>query len=359
MIRPRQQMPLNKEVHIVPDSKYDYQILLLKRNSKISFGNFFAFPGGMLEKQDLKEKWEKSFPSFYQQHGAHVQDFVKRMCCLRELYEETNILLSEEQTQNEHANMTNYLKKHKSHFSDFCKDYSQTPKISGLQAFHRIGSPIGLHPANDSQFYLYFEDNNLKNQKIVLNEEEFTEYKWLSPDEALTLYEQQKIPLFPPQVVLISMLLFLSPSYQKLQQIASQLNTNLLNYQTNKMHYMALAEIKDEDELRKLVKKIFDKTDLMSDQQRTDLYVYNNQPYIDKHEELKSLGKEKTYDQLVELTKHVAVGLWYGDHYSTCDNYGFNTDRRIRRRSWTHKQTVIRIEISDQLMDDSITMPKL
>ncbi len=30
-------------------SAFDYQILLLKRNSKLSFGNFFAFPGGMLE----------------------------------------------------------------------------------------------------------------------------------------------------------------------------------------------------------------------------------------------------------------------------------------------------------------------
>ena len=28
----------------------DYEILLLKRNPKISFGNFYAFPGGMIEK---------------------------------------------------------------------------------------------------------------------------------------------------------------------------------------------------------------------------------------------------------------------------------------------------------------------
>jgi 8-oxo-dGTP pyrophosphatase MutT (NUDIX family) len=36
----------------------DYEVLLLKRNPKISFGNFFAFPGGMVEKQDQIEAWK-------------------------------------------------------------------------------------------------------------------------------------------------------------------------------------------------------------------------------------------------------------------------------------------------------------
>jgi hypothetical protein len=28
----------------------DYEVLMLKRNPKISFGNYYVFPGGMLEK---------------------------------------------------------------------------------------------------------------------------------------------------------------------------------------------------------------------------------------------------------------------------------------------------------------------
>jgi 8-oxo-dGTP pyrophosphatase MutT (NUDIX family) len=38
-------------------SKLDYQVLLLKRHSKLSFANYFAFPGGMVEKQDYAHKW--------------------------------------------------------------------------------------------------------------------------------------------------------------------------------------------------------------------------------------------------------------------------------------------------------------
>ena len=52
---------------------------------------------------------------------------------------------------------------------------------------------------------------------MILNEGEFTEYKWLSPDEALTMYEQKKIPLFPPQLVLITFLKFLSSNYDHLK----------------------------------------------------------------------------------------------------------------------------------------------
>lgn len=40
-------------------STQDYQILLLKRNPKISFGGLYAFPGGMVEKQDYVEPWRE------------------------------------------------------------------------------------------------------------------------------------------------------------------------------------------------------------------------------------------------------------------------------------------------------------
>jgi hypothetical protein len=48
---------------------------------------------------------------------------------------------------------------------------------------------------------------------MILNEGEFTESKWLSPDEALSMYEQKQIPLFPPQLFLITFLKNLTSSY--------------------------------------------------------------------------------------------------------------------------------------------------
>ena len=63
----------------------DFEILLLRRNQKISYGGYFAFPGGMIEKQDYRWEDEENVKTF---------DFVKRIAALRELFEECGILLA-------------------------------------------------------------------------------------------------------------------------------------------------------------------------------------------------------------------------------------------------------------------------
>jgi ADP-ribose pyrophosphatase YjhB (NUDIX family) len=58
MVRPKQKS-------INPNSTFDYQVLMLKRSSKVSFANIYAFPGGVVEKQDYLEKWKSYLPDFY------------------------------------------------------------------------------------------------------------------------------------------------------------------------------------------------------------------------------------------------------------------------------------------------------
>jgi hypothetical protein len=50
-----------------------------------------------------------------------------------------------------------------------------------------------------------------------LNEAEAIDYKWLSPDNALNLYSLKQLPLFPPQILLLTYLTFLSRSYDHLK----------------------------------------------------------------------------------------------------------------------------------------------
>lgn len=65
------------------------------------------------------------------------------------------------------------------------------------------------------------------------------------------------------------------------------MNHNLLNYLTNKAHLFNFAEEKDDSEREKTLKKIFDKSDLLSDKERQDsLFVFNNMEYISKHKQL-------------------------------------------------------------------------
>jgi hypothetical protein len=112
--------------------------------------------------------------------------------------------------------LENYNGQHKVNFVSFAKACGITPDIDRMYAFHRLGSPIGFHPANDTQFYLYFpEEVNPRSvghsNLLKLNESEFTEHRWLTPELALDLYSRHELALFPPQVFLLSYLSFLTP----------------------------------------------------------------------------------------------------------------------------------------------------
>ena len=41
------------------------------------------------------EEWEKVMPDYIEKSGKHYFDFNKRIACIRELYEECNLLISE------------------------------------------------------------------------------------------------------------------------------------------------------------------------------------------------------------------------------------------------------------------------
>ena len=67
-----------------------------------------------------------------------------------------------------------------------------------MHGFFRIGSPIGFFPAADTQFYMYFCDYDLDENKINLNKSEFTECKWVGIEEALEMFQNNEIPIFHP-----------------------------------------------------------------------------------------------------------------------------------------------------------------
>lgn len=108
---------------------------MFKRNPKTSFGGYYAFPGGVVEKQDQIEKWKQEMPEFYNRVGSRFQDFPKRMCALRELFEETNLLYSRKDPESlktvkyEEPTLANYNQKFKEDFISFSKASGIVPDI--------------------------------------------------------------------------------------------------------------------------------------------------------------------------------------------------------------------------------------
>lgn len=90
----------------------------------------------------------------------------------------------------------------------------------------------------------------------------------------------------------------------------------------------------DRDELKALVKRVFDKSDLKSDQQKNEyMYTINFPKNISREDDchfhfMESVQLAKSYEELVDLCdSDVILGVWYGDFYSTNDNYPFLVER--------------------------------
>jgi 8-oxo-dGTP pyrophosphatase MutT (NUDIX family) len=118
-------------------SKHDYELLLLQRNQKLSFGGYYAFPGGKIETQDRLEKYvEKGI--FPPDVGYH--DFDKRAAAIRETFEECSILLTDNTAPSNAIEEYEKL----ANFPNLMSKYNLKPDIQSLFAFRRLGTPIGL-----------------------------------------------------------------------------------------------------------------------------------------------------------------------------------------------------------------------
>ena len=89
---------------------------------------------------------------------------------------------------------------------------------------------------------------------------------------------------------------------------------------------MAKSHLKEGDpqakDLTKIISQILDESDFKSDEDRKDIHVWNNEVEMAKNEGLLSkLKQAKTKEDFIELSKHISVGVWYGDFYSPNDGY--------------------------------------
>lgn len=130
-----------------------------------------------------------------------------------------------------------YLNFYGSNFMKFCFNENIEPSLDQFHGFLRIGTPIGMFPAFDTQFYMYFCDDQKTDEAINLNQDEFTEYRWLAIDEALSLFQTGEVPIFHPQIIILTTLLFLNKNYLELKDVFENgFSKNVTTFITNKAH---------------------------------------------------------------------------------------------------------------------------
>jgi 8-oxo-dGTP pyrophosphatase MutT (NUDIX family) len=88
---------------------------------------------------------------------TRVPDFIKRVCAIRETYEETGILLLKDFKQPEgKPDQMSVLEGYNSDFTAYCQHLDKRPNIEQIFPFFRFGSPLGVFPPVDNLMYAAF-----------------------------------------------------------------------------------------------------------------------------------------------------------------------------------------------------------
>jgi 8-oxo-dGTP pyrophosphatase MutT (NUDIX family) len=160
-------------VVVLSKNNGDDDVLLLHRNRSLSFfGGTWVFPGGKIEKSDFKNALTTRFID------------AARVAAIRELMEETGL----------------------------------TIEGNGLTPLSLWTTPEGM----PKRFKTWFFFTYIKSIKVVIDNNEITEYQWISPAKALEAHRKNHLPLSPPTYVTLSML-----SEFKKSNLLSKGNTSL------------------------------------------------------------------------------------------------------------------------------------
>ncbi|KAJ3145632.1 Nucleoside diphosphate-linked moiety X motif 19, mitochondrial [Geranomyces variabilis] len=177
-----------------PVNAKEFKVLMLKRNSRGTFGSLHVFPGGMVDAVDSSPEWQTEHEKAA---SVNLSYFI---AAIRETFEESGVLLTQPAPQMSSANLQTWRKKVHSDprlFIEFCKAADIRPDVQGLIHWSNWITPPVEVSRFDTQFFL-----------TVLNEShadtqcdgvETLELEWLTPQQAVDAFERGNISFFPPQ----------------------------------------------------------------------------------------------------------------------------------------------------------------
>ena len=163
-----------------PTPKDSYQILLVERMARdgSQFLNAHVFPGGQIDKDD--------------------NDNIRR-AALRELYEEASLHLQPSETPPQIIPQAVHFDTSQIPYSQFLKDSKASSAEANLIPYSRWITPKPLPKRFDTTFFLALSAPSERPVDGKADGREIKSLAWVSPSEALSLFSEGKILLFPPQ----------------------------------------------------------------------------------------------------------------------------------------------------------------
>lgn len=186
----------------------DYRLLMVKRSSKNRFmPSTHVFPGGVAEVADGDNKWAQ----LCGWKGDNTE-MSFRIAAIREVFEETNILLSSSVNHVSVNEMKDWrVKVHKDAtlFYDMCKQFNVKLDLNSLHPYAHWITPEVEKYRYDTKFYIAALPDQYTPESLHQATEDAGEVsgmEWFTPDEAVAAFKEGTINLPPPTWITLRLL---------------------------------------------------------------------------------------------------------------------------------------------------------
>jgi 8-oxo-dGTP pyrophosphatase MutT (NUDIX family) len=198
-----------------PDSSGAFEVLLTRRPAGMKFlGGFYVFPGGTIRKEDYGSTALSHCRGLTAERAQQLlgSTLSPEFClghwiaCVRELFEEVGVLLCASQQDvgsvPNSSGFKDWLEaKHQAllqgglSFQNFLQSENLLCDLSRIRYFSHWQTPSEFRSRFDTRFFLA---SLPEGQTPLAVSPEVTEISWVTPDQALKLYGQDKLPIIFP-----------------------------------------------------------------------------------------------------------------------------------------------------------------
>jgi len=166
----------------------EYRVLMLKRAAKSRFmPGTYVFPGGIVEEADKDPRWQSL--------GTGQASLSDRIAGLREAFEEANIFLTEPPAIPS-PDWASKVHREPQLFYDLCEQLKVRPAVDLLVEWDHWITPEIEKYRYDTWFFMCLL--NEIPSGVTSDHLETSEYRWLSPADALDKFASCEIILPPP-----------------------------------------------------------------------------------------------------------------------------------------------------------------
>jgi len=203
---------LRKRVAELSNDNCEFEVFMAKRHINNKFlGGHHVFPGGSIDEQDFAKESRERVLGLDKDFANNLNEIYEDpsifwIIAIRELFEETGILLATKETGNLIAINGENKKEFQRYQEDLQKNRETMTNIlikenlyydaSSVKYFGRLVTPAMSPIRFDTQFFLC---KIPQEQNINLFNDELTEGLWGSPTQILELYKKHQIKIIFPQ----------------------------------------------------------------------------------------------------------------------------------------------------------------